>query len=369
VRPRLPIFVGVVQSILILTHLVLYETWIFFWGAMDPSTRVALRVAVAILSVSFVTASFLAFRYSNFLVRIFYTASALWLGFGNFFLLAACGCWVVFAVTLPFGVRVEPRAVLLALFGFAFLTGIYGAVNASWTRVKRITVTLPNLPESWRGRTAALVSDLHLGHVRNCRFVRRIVRMLARLHPDALFVTGDLFDGTAVKFARLAKPWSEFSVPLGSYFVTGNHEQFSSPAKFLEAAKLSGFRVLNNEKIVVDGLQIVGVHYRDSVNPERFRSILKQAALDHSVASVLLVHTPDRMPVAEEEGVSLQLCGHTHRGQCFPFTLIVSRVYGVYAYGLNRFRSLTVYTSCGAGTWGPPFRVGTNPEIVLIRFD
>jgi len=87
------------------------------------------------------------------------------------------------------------------------------------------------------------------------------------------------------------------------------------------------------------------------------------------VASILLVHTPNLPQIAEEAGVSLQLCGHTHRGQFFPFTLIVSRIYRQFAYGLNRLRGLTIYTSSGAGTLGPPFRVGTNPEIVLIRFE
>jgi len=369
VRARLPIFVAVVQSILILMHLFLYETWAFFWGTMDPSVLTGLRIAMAVLSVSFVATSLLAFRYSNYLIRIFYTLSALWIGLGNFFLLAACGCWVVYIVPLLFGARMDRRALAAVFFGLGLLIGIYGAVNASWTRVKRITVKLPNLPESWRSRTAAVVSDLHLGHVRNRRFLRHIVKMLARLHPDVVFLPGDLFDGSAVDFKRLAEPWEEFSAPLGSYFVMGNHEQFSSPTKYLEPVKQSGFRVLNNEKIILDGLQVIGVQYRDSVNVENFRSILKRADLDRGVASILLVHTPDRMPVAEEEGISLQLCGHTHRGQFFPFTLIVSRIYGAYAYGLNRFRSLTVYTSCGAGTWGPPFRVGSTPEIVLIRFE
>lgn len=368
-RARIPIFVAVVQSILILTHLVLYETWTFFWGAMDPSALFSLQVAMAILSVSFVAASLLAFRYSHFLVRIFYTLSAIWLGLVNFFFLAACTCWVVFIASLLLGAHLQRRPLVVALFGLALVIGICGAVNASWIRTKRITVKLPNLPESWRGRTAALLSDLHLGHVRNSGFVRRIVRMLTRLHPDAVFLTGDLFDGSAVNLDRLTQPWAGFSAPLGSYFVTGNHEQFSSPTKYLEAVKQSGFRILNNEKITVDGLQIVGVHYRETVNVERFRSILKQAALDRGVASILLVHTPDRMAVAEEEGISLQVCGHTHRGQFFPWTLAVLRIYGAFAYGLNRFRSLAVYTSCGAGTWGPPYRVGTTPEVVLIRFE
>jgi len=85
--------------------------------------------------------------------------------------------------------------------------------------------------------------------------------------------------------------------------------------------------------------------------------------------SVWLDAANNRLPVAAEAGVSLQLSGHTHRGQFFPFTEIVSRIYGKYAYGLNRFGDLAVYTSCGAGTWGPPMRLGSNPEIVLIRFE
>jgi predicted MPP superfamily phosphohydrolase len=126
--------------------------------------------------------------------------------------------------------------------------------------------------------------------------------------------------------------------------------------------------VLENEKIILDGLQIVGVHYHDSSNVERFRAILRRVALDRNAASILLVHNPNRLPLAAEAGISLQLSGHTHLGQFVPFTKIVSRIYGKYAYGLNRFGDLQVYTSCGVGTWGPPMRLGSNPEIVLIQF-
>src|SRR5712671_5946600 len=252
---------------------------------MDPSALFGLRVALALLSISFVAASLLGFRYFNFLLRIFYTLSALWLGLMCFLFLSACACWVVYVVPELFGVHVERRPLAVAFLCLALLTAIYGVVNASWTRVKRITVKLPGLPESWRGRTAALVSDWHLGHIRNRGFVQRILRMLTRVQPDALFITGDLYDGTAADLERLAEPWAKFSLPLGSYFVTGNHEEFSSPTKYLDAAKRCGIRVLTNEKIIMDGLQIVGVHYQDSVNPGKLRSVLAQAALDRSVAS------------------------------------------------------------------------------------
>jgi uncharacterized protein len=369
VRARIPIFVSVIQSFLFLVHLAVYATWTYFWGALDYSHAVELRITLAILSVSFVAASLLAHRYFNPMIRAIYTIASVWLGLVSFFFLAACACWIVNGAPFLFGVHLEKRTIAAVCFGLGLLAGISAIVNAAWTRVVRVTVKLPNLPAAWRGRTAAVVSDLHLGHVRNSGFLRRIVRKLSRLRPDVLFIPGDMYDGTAVDLERLAIPWAEFSAPLGTYFITGNHEEFTSPGKYLDAVRQSGIRVLENEKIALDGLQIAGVDYRDSANVERFRSILHQMELDRNVASILLVHNPSHLPVAAEAGISLQLSGHTHRGQYFPFTAIVSRIYGKYAYGLNRFGDLAVYTSCGAGTWGPPMRLGSNPEIVMIRFE
>src|SRR5580704_9501759 len=340
VRASIPIFVSIIQAFLFLVHIAIYATWIFFRGAPDDSRLLELRIALAILSVSFVAASLLAHQYFNPLVRAVYTIASVWLGLVSFFFLAACACWIIYGVPLLFGVHLEKRALAALCFGLGLLGGISAMVNAAWTRVVRVTVKLPNLPAAWRGRTAAVVSDLHLGHVRNTGFLRRIVRKLSQLRPDVLFIPGDMYDGTTANLEALAKPWAEFSAPLGSYFITGNHEQFFSPSKYLDAVRQSGIRVLENEKIILDGLQIVGVHYRDSANEERFRSILRQVALDPKVASVLLVHNPNRLPAAAEAGISLQLSGHTHRGQFFPFTAIVSRVYGKYAYGLNRFGDL-----------------------------
>ena len=199
--------------------------------------------------------------------------------------------------------------------------------------------------------------------------MRRIIALLSRLQPDVVFIGGDLYDGTAADLDRLAQPWASFSPPWGTYFVAGNHDGFTGHARHVAAVSNSGVRVLNNEKITVDGLQIVGVHYRDTVDAQRYRSILRQADVDRDRASILLSHAPIGLPIAEEEGISLQLSGHTHGGQIFPFTWIVSRVWGQFTYGLKRLGNLLVYTSSGAGTWGPPMRVGARPEIVLIEFE
>ena len=368
-RIRIAVFIAVVQSILFLAHWFVYETWEGFRGVSDPPGVSAVQAAVALLSVSFVAASLLAFRYSHLVVRLVYTVAAAWLGLLNFCFLAACCCWIVYPVARLSRLHWGRPAIAGTLFGVAVFASVYGIINGSWIRVKRITVTLPHAPQSWRGRVAALVSDTHLGHVRTDGFSRRIVTLLERLGPDVVFIAGDLYDGTQADLDRLITPWKELSTPFGAYFVTGNHEEFSDPAKYLHAVKRSGLCVLNNEKVTIDGLQIIGVHYHDSGNPERFRSILQRTGMDRSRASILLTHSPDGLPTAEEEGISLQLSGHTHGGQLFPFTWIASRLYGPYTYGLKRFGNMTVYTSSGAGTWGPPMRVGTQPEIVLIRFE
>ena len=368
-RSRIFVFVSVVQAILLLTHLFLYETWIFFHGAPDASQLFALRVGLGVLSLSFVAASLLAHNYFNLPARALYTVAAAWLGLVNFFFLAACAIWIMYGVPLLLGIHMEKRDLATVLFGASLLAGILALLNAALPRIVRVSVQLPNLPPSWRGRTAALVSDLHLGHIRNSIFLRRIVRKLSKLQPDVLFIPGDMFDGTELNTAPLSKIWNEFSAPLGSYFIAGNHEQFTSYERFFGAVAASGIRIVQNEKIIVDGLQVVGVHYVDSKNVDRFRSILRNAHVDPNAASVLLVHDPNLLSVALEAGISFQLSGHTHRGQFFPFTLIVKRIYGIYAYGLHRFNQLQVYTSCGVGTWGPPMRLGSNPEIVLIRFE
>lgn len=368
-RSRIVVFIAVIQSILFLAHWFLYETWEFFWGVPVASKSSSLPIVLAVLSVSFVLASLLAWRSSHVVVRVLYTLSAVWLGTLSFCFLAACLCWASYGSARFLGLHPDRQELVMVFFGIALLASLYGIVNAAWTRVRRVSVKLPNLPASWRGRVAALVTDTHLGHVRGFRFMRRIVTTLTRLRPDIVFIAGDMYDGTVARVRELAQPWARLAAPQGAFFVLGNHEQFSDSAKYLDAVEHSGVRVLNNEKVTIDGLQIVGVHYSDSTNDDHFRSVLRQADVDRDRASILLTHAPDRLRIAEEEGFSLQLSGHTHGGQFFPFTWITSRIYGKFVYGLQRLGNLIVYVSYGAGTWGPPLRLGTTPEIVLIQFD
>jgi predicted MPP superfamily phosphohydrolase len=367
-RGRILGFVAVVQTILFLGHWFIYQTWAVFAG---PATRINAYVGatLAVLSITFVSATLLAHRFNNRAVRILYRVAAIWLGFLNFFFLAAGVSWLIYSVARLFGFSVNGPIFATLIFGSAATAAVFGLVNARWIRVKRISVKLANLPPSWRGRVAALVSDVHLGHVNGLGFIRRIVSMLRLLTPDVVFITGDLLDGTKVNPSALAAPWKSLAPTFGTYFVTGNHEEFTDPRNYLEGISRAGVRVLRDQKVVIDGLQVVGVDFSSTTHPDRFSSVLEAANIDRAQASILLSHAPHALEVAERAGISLQLSGHTHRGQIFPSTWFTKRIFGAYTYGLRTFRNLAVYTTSGVGTWGPPLRLGTNPEIVLIRFE
>jgi predicted MPP superfamily phosphohydrolase len=234
--------------------------------------------------------------------------------------------------------------------------------------VRRITVVLPGLPPAWKDRTALVLSDMHLGHINRLGFCRKIVARAVALKPDIILMPGDLFDGGKIEAERMAAPLKELTPPFGKYFSSGNHDEFGNMAEFTEILKRAGFQVLNNEKVVADGLHIMGIPYHDSNYPIRMRAALEGMRVPKGEASILLSHVPNRLPIVEQAGVSLQLSGHTHGGQIFPFTWVVRRAFGKFTYGLHKFGELQVYTSYGAGTWGPPMRVGTHAEMVLIRF-
>src|SRR5262249_45550213 len=221
---RLIGFVAVIQLVLFSAHLFLYETWRY--SASETKT-IWLQLIIGFLSVSFVGASLLAFKYTNPVLRAFYRAAAIWLGVLTFVFVAAILSWIIRCVALVAGVTLNFHRIVEFLYLAAIIIGAYGVFNASWTRITRATVRLANLPETWRGRTAALISDVHLGHVRNGSFLKRMVAKISRENPDAIFIAGDLYDGTAIDAKQAAEPLNKLSAPQGVYFVAGNHEQFA----------------------------------------------------------------------------------------------------------------------------------------------
>ena len=361
---RLAVFVLVVGLILLGVNGFTCATVVHFF---DLPRAGELQFGTGVLTLGFIAATIVGRLTSGWMLRTCYTVTAVWIGLLNYGFFAALACWLADAVVVPAGWPLGGIWLAGPCFGLAVLTAGWGLLNAAWLRTTTVTVALPHLPEAWTHRRIALVTDLHLGHVQGPFFLRRVLARLRDLKPDLVLVSGDMFDGTQQGLERLVQPWSMFSVPLGIHFVTGNHDEFADREKYISTLAEVGVRSLNNERVVIDGLQIVGVHDGEAGEPEALRALLRRLRIDRDAPSILLAHKPENLRVAEEEGVSLQLSGHTHRGQMWPWTLLVRRIYGQFAYGLSRLDRLQVYTSSGVGTWGPPVRVGTRSEIVLLR--
>jgi hypothetical protein len=363
---RIAAFASIVSAILLSANAVVCATWSHFFNLPG---WIAWQALPGALTLVFIPVTILRFRSSHPGLKIVYALSATWLGALNFAFFAAVACWMAEGMAQLAGWPLPRYQVAGTLFGLAFLATAYGLINARWIRVNRITVRLPHLPEAWRGRTAALVTDLHLGPLSGAAFLRRVIARLRVLQPDAVFISGDMFDGPTHDLDSLVAPWREFTSRRGIYYVTGNHDEFAERNLYLDPVRRVGIHVLNNAMVSIDGLQLVGVHDSEAGDAAELRSILSGAGIDRQRASILLAHRPVNLAIAEEEGISLQLSGHTHRGQIWPWNLLVSRIYGRFGYGLSRLEKMQVYTSSGVGTWGPPLRLGTQSEIVLIRFE
>jgi predicted MPP superfamily phosphohydrolase len=364
--------ISLIQVILFLAHWFLFHTVVAFWPGTGSAPQSGLRIAFFALAFVFVAASLLSFRFTHPVIDLFYKLAALWLGFAHFLFLAACVIWAAwYALRALAPAHAAAAHCLLgpSFFAAALAVFLYGLINARIIRVRRIAVRLPNLPDSWQGRRAVLMSDLHLGSINRTAFARRMVKLAASLDPHIVFLPGDVFDGTHAGFDSLIAPFKELKPPFGVYFSTGNHEEFHDTAQYIAAIARTGIHVLANQRVTIDGLHVLGITYHESTYPLRVRATLESLSPGPSAASILLNHAPVRLPIAEESGIGLQLSGHTHGGQFFPFNILARRIFGRFTHGLHNFGKLQVYTSTGCGTWGPPLRVGTEPEIVVFTFE
>jgi len=352
------------QILLIFVHLALYATVAAAFGIGGPVTAVVFMV----LAVSFVVMSVSVFKSGNRFVAMAYAASAYWFGLSHF--LFSGGVAYFFAATFLYGrnIYIAPSIIGGISFGTFFLVHLYGTWNSGRAEITEISVAIPNLPASWRGKKAVFVSDLHLGAVHGARFAAKVAMKVQALAPEAIFIGGDMYDGVKCDPDKLIEPLRPLRAPLGVYFITGNHDEFQDAEKFLRAIRDIGIRVLDNEKVDCGGMQLVGVDYKAVYRKEDFERILKTINVDRKTPSIILKHEPSNLDVPEKAGFSLTLAGHTHRGQIFPLFLFTRKIYKGFDYGLKRLGNMQVMTSSGVGTWGPPLRIGTKSEIVLIKF-
>ena len=257
--------------------------------------------------------------------------------------------------------------------GLGVIGTIWGLYNAVKTPIiKKVEISIEGLPESLQGFRMAQITDLHVGSMITGSFVEKVTRKIQELNPDILFFTGDAADGSVQSYGKHLNSLAEIHPMYGKYFVTGNHEYYSDMNGWLQLIEELGFKTLVNESqniIVNDAtIMITGIPDRGGGHFSSFHKTDMEKAvggMNPSDVKILLAHQPGDVEHAVKYGFDLQLSGHTHGGQYFPFSLLVQMAHP-FLKGLHKRENTWVYINQGTGYWGPPLRLGTEPEITEI---
>jgi uncharacterized protein len=386
---RMAVFLAIVLGIVGALHF-------YFWArlvrdtAMPPPYRAWISAALIGLAACLPLPLLLGRRLPQDAARLLAWPSFLWMGF-MFLLfvllllgdLARCGVWLGGKAGLGWDILGAPALdrrtflarVLGALAGVgAGLTGLLAVRQGLGTvAVKAIDVRLARLPAACHGMTIVQLTDVHVGPTIGRAFVEEVVRKTNALAPDIVAITGDLVDGSVEALADAVAPLADLKAKHGVYFVTGNHEYFSGVGPWMAALERLGIRVLGNQRVAIGegaaGFDLAGVHDYSAgrIHPAHRSDVA--AALsgrDPGREVVLLAHQPKNVAEASRHGVGLQISGHTHGGQLWPFGFFV-KLAQPFVLGLHRVNGTQIYVSPGTGYWGPPMRLGTEAEISRIR--
>lgn len=258
------------------------------------------------------------------------------------------------------------RALAWLALAAALFTAGYGVLEARSLTLERLTLTTSKLPPERPRLVVAQVSDVHLGLIHGQQSLRRIVERIEAAQPDLVVSTGDLVDGNLFTEDGLYKLWAGLKPPLGKFAITGNHEFYAGLGQANAFLEHAGFTVLRNQAATVAGvLRLVGVDDPVIPGPRPDEAALLMSG-PPGLFTLLLKHRP----TVEDPSLGLfdlQLSGHTHRGQVYPFNYLTGAIYPMQE-GLHRLaRGSALYTSRGTGTWGPPMRVAAPPEVTIIE--
>jgi len=353
----------------------LYLSWSLFWRTLGTSLSAAVGTVLLGASIALIWWVPLVYWQRDKLTRradLTAMTAFFVLGFFSFLLV---GSWARDLLSIFWNTdwihSVQASGIVLGLA--LFLVGL-GHLNVRiGPRVICVKVYLKDLPDEFEGFRIAQISDLHVGTLIRKNFVDRVVDITNKLQPDLIALTGDIFDGAVSELKEHTASLSTLSAREGIFYVTGNHEFYWDVHPWIAEAKHLGFKVLHNTnhtlqrgtgKISIAGIpDLWGSAYDSSL-----RANYNEAArgTEGTSVKILLAHQPKAAYRAVEHGFNLQLSGHTHGGQFFPWTFFV-RFFQPFARGLHKHKSMWVYVNRGTGFWGPPLRLGAASEITLLE--
>ena len=326
------------------------------------------RMGLLVLFLSFPVIHFVFRRNTGAVLGVANFVSSVWMGMIVYLVLATFAYDL--ARLLSWGALPGGRMMTTVVAGLAAAITVYGFIEAHWISVTNLPVRMPGLPAHLEGFRIAQISDVHMGRIVRGSRLERIVNRINALQPDLIVITGDLVDAEPAHMEDMIPALRRLQSRYGVFAVTGNHEFFAGAERTQSYLDRAGVTLLRNRWVTVDGdLQLIG---RDDVIASRVTGVPVPTwdenlrGLDRMKPAILLYHTPvTTLAELEAHGIQLQLSGHTHQGQLWPFNFIAKYIYRT-PYGLFTDGKATIYVNRGIGTWGPPMRVLACPEITLV---
>jgi len=354
-------FLSLVYIMVFLCHWYIYFSLIRLLPINNLAWQKGLFILIVLLTSSYFVAHILVNWRATPFNRIIYFAVNFWVGLGVYIILALSYTWLIF---LWLGYKSPSLTILFLLW--AVLYAVYAVYNSMRINVKKINITIKNLPEYWQNKKIVQIADLHLGPVMRSGFLKKIIKKINLQKAELLVIVGDYFDGVKHEDTDLVRPLRKVETKQGIYFVYGNHDAYHG--KQVVKKKLNDYqvKVLDNEIVTLHGLQLIGASYIGLDAGEKYdlQDLLKK--INPKIPSIMLQHEPNKIKEIAASGVDLLLCGHTHHGQFWPYKYITRIIYKKFYAGLHYSGLLRVYTTSGIGTWGPPLRTGNRPEIAVI---
>jgi len=339
----------------------------FIWRYFFSLNNIYLQIAAAGILLIFAALTIIAPLFihwrDNIMSRSLYLVIGLWIGFILNSALLAILFFLIMFIWPNLIILMEGYLHLYILI-LPLLMLLPEAWAAKFSRVKKTDIKIKNLPEAWREKKIIHISDIHLGPVWRQIFFDKLVSKINSLSADAIFITGDLFDGMEADFSWFQP--RRLSAPLGVYYAFGNHDMILGKDRVKELLANSNIRVLDDKLHLEQGLQIIGLNcdFPDKIDIKS--KLVNEIKPNIELPSILLYHEPKDVKIIKSLGINLQLSGHLHAGQMFPFNLLAKLLYRGFVSGVYKSENFNLSLTAGAGTWGPPLRLGSRSEIGLI---
>mgnify|MGYP000075875915 CR=1 FL=1 len=357
-------FLILIQLLITLVHWVIFQS-VDHYFELEGVVRYTTFWGFFLLSFVFLISNIATRIIPGKISRLAYRVGTAWLGTAHFLFLGAT--LIALLEICSWFLRLSmPSMIAWGVYIGAIVFSILALKKGKTLQVVRIPIKLPTLPEIWQGKKLCFFADTHYGNIYREQSAKRLVATILEEQPDLLLMGGDFFDGPPIQADLVTEPYQAITQQIPSFFVSGNHEEYGKKADFLRSLEAHGFRIINDKKVVLDGLQIVGLDFMTTRTEVATAMTMKHLDIDPKLPTVVLKHIPRHVETVASLGGHLMLSGHTHRGQMWPFNLVTEFIYHGFDYGLKSHETLSVYTTSGAGSWGPPQRLGTQVEIVIF---